>query len=182
MAKLRGGKAADPRLLFTNDTVAAYTSAGGGRVLFVRNDNLYSQKLDPKARRVAGEPELIQERIASYADPRKAYFSVSSSGTLVWRSGSAVLSQVGIFDRKGNRRGTAGSPAPVQYINLSPDEAHVLASSPAGAWVMETGGPGYVTPGSGPYSRFWSPDGSSVIELRGFDIVQRSLSGDRDTR
>ena len=46
LATLRDGKAVDPTLLFNNDTAAAYTPAGGGRILFVRNDNLYSQKLD----------------------------------------------------------------------------------------------------------------------------------------
>jgi len=101
MASLRGGRAADPRLLFSNDTAAAYTRAGGGRILFVRNDNLYAQKLDQQTPRVIGEPELIQEHVASYADPRKAYFSVSTSGTVVWRSGSAVLSQIGAFESQG---------------------------------------------------------------------------------
>ena len=182
IATLRGGKAADPRLLFTNETAAAYTGAGGGRILFVRNDNLYAQKLDRKARRVIGEPGLVQEHVASHASPRKAYFSVSTSGTLVWRSGTAVLSQVGIFDRKGNRLGAAGSPVPVEFINLSPDQSHVLAVSPAGAWVMEASGPGHVNLGSGPYNRFWSPDGSGVIEMRGFEIVQRPLTGDRNMR
>jgi hypothetical protein len=101
MATLRGGKAADPRLLFSNDTAAAFTSAGGGRILFVRNDNLYTQKLDRKAWHLIGETELLLEHVASYAGPRKAYFSVSNSGTVAWRSGSAVVSQVVIFDRKG---------------------------------------------------------------------------------
>lgn len=48
MATLRDGKAVDPGLLFSNDTAAAFTSTGGGRILFVRNDNLYAQKLDIK--------------------------------------------------------------------------------------------------------------------------------------
>jgi eukaryotic-like serine/threonine-protein kinase len=182
MATLRDGKAADARLLFNNETAAAFTSAGGGRVLFVRNDNLYSQKLDVKARRLIGGPELLQEAVASYADPRKAYFSVSNSGTVAWRSGSAVASQVVIFDRKGNRIGTAGTPVPANIISLSPDEAHVLIASPAGSWVMESNGPGRVSLGSGGQPRVWSQDGSGVIEFRGLEIVQRSLVGGQNTR
>ena len=65
IATLRDGKAIDPRLLFSNDTAAAFTSAGGGRILFVRNDNLYAQKLDVKARHLISDPELVQERVAS---------------------------------------------------------------------------------------------------------------------
>ena len=42
LATLRDGRAADPVLLMTNATAARYTPAGGGRLLFVRNDNLYA--------------------------------------------------------------------------------------------------------------------------------------------
>ena len=42
IATLRDRKAIDPQLLFGNDTAAAFTTAGGGRILFVRNDNLYA--------------------------------------------------------------------------------------------------------------------------------------------
>jgi eukaryotic-like serine/threonine-protein kinase len=112
IATMRDRKAVDPRLLFNNDTSAAFTSAGGGRILFVRNDNLYAQKFDVKERRVVGDPELIQERVASSAAHRNAYFSVSSTGTIVWRSGTAVTSQVAVFNRKGDRIGTAGALSP----------------------------------------------------------------------
>ena len=54
IATLRGRKAVDPQMLFSNETAARFTSAGGGRILFVRNDNLYSQKIDVKARRLIG--------------------------------------------------------------------------------------------------------------------------------
>ena len=90
-------------MLFNNDTAAAYTPAGGGRILFVRNDNLYSQKLDRKARKVTGEAELVQEAVASAVVFRTAQFSVSGSGIIAWRRGTAVVSQLTVFDRQGNR-------------------------------------------------------------------------------
>jgi hypothetical protein len=108
MATLDGQKAINPRLLLSNETAAAFTPSGGGRLLFVRNDNLYSQRLDLKARKLSGDPELIQERVASFVGTRTAYFSVSRNGTLIWRSGTALVSQVTVFDRKGNRTGVAG--------------------------------------------------------------------------
>ena len=174
IATLRGGKAVDPRLLFSNDTAAAFTSSGGGRILFVRNDNLYAQKIDVKARRLIGDTELVQERVASTATTHSAYFSVSVSGTLVWRSGTAVISQVTVFDRKGNRTGTAGASVPAVSISLAPDEAHVLVSSEAGAWVMESNGPGRISLGSALAKLLWSPDGSGVIGVRGTEIYQRA--------
>jgi serine/threonine protein kinase len=184
LATLRGGKAVDPRLLFSNDTAAAFTSAGGGHILFVRNDNLYGQKLDVKGRHLIGAPELIQEQVASNAELRVAYFSVSSSGTVVWRSGTAVTSQVTVFDRKGNRIGTAGASVPAEYIRLAPDDAHILVTSEAGVWVMEANGPGRTSlaPGLVRLWSLWSPDGSGVIGVRGTEIYQQSVSGSHEIR
>jgi hypothetical protein len=48
LATLREGKSANSALLLRNDTAARYTPAFGGRILFVRSDNLYAQKLDLK--------------------------------------------------------------------------------------------------------------------------------------
>ncbi len=182
IATLRGGKAVDPGLLLSNDTAVAFTSAGGGRVLFVRNDNLYAQRLDLKGRRLIGDSQLVQERVASNEKSRNAYFSISSSGTLVWRSGTAVLSQVTDFDRNGNRIRTAGRPVPVEIVRLAPDESHVLVSSEAGTWVMESNGPGSTSLGSVPYDVFWSSDGSGVVGVRGAEIAQWSLNGSHETR
>ena len=181
IATMRDGKAVNPRLLFNNDTSAAFTSAGGGRILFVRNDNLYAQKFDVRERRVAGDPELVQERVASSAAHSNAYFSVSSTGTIVWRSGTAVTSQVAVFNRKGDRIGTAGSPVSATFITLAPDEAHVLVASEAGAWVMESNGPGRTRLGA-ELPRFWSSDGLGVIGGRGAQVVQRSISDSHETR
>ena len=59
------GRPADPVLLTRNAGGIRYTPAGGGRVLFVRNDNLYTQALNRKARRLEGDPQLIQQGVAT---------------------------------------------------------------------------------------------------------------------
>ncbi|MGD1097249.1 MAG: serine/threonine-protein kinase, partial [Bryobacteraceae bacterium] len=46
LATLRQARATEPVLLLKSDTAAHYTPAGGGRLLFVRGDNLYAQRLD----------------------------------------------------------------------------------------------------------------------------------------
>jgi serine/threonine protein kinase len=181
IATMRGGKAIDPRLLFSNDTAAAFTSAGGGHILWVRNDNLYPQRIDVKARHLVGDPELVQEGVASNATSRNAYFSVSRSGTVVWRRGTAVISQVMIFDRKGNRIGSAGASVPAEIIGLAPDEAHVLVSSSVGSWVMESNGPGRTSLGSA-VPIVWTPDGSGLIGVRGAEIVKLSITGSAEIR
>ena len=125
-----------------NATAARYTPAGGGRILFVRNDNLYAQTLNRTARKLEGEPELIQQRVASSPAFYVAHFSVSRTGVVAWRPGTAGLSQVTIFDRQGKEVGTAGSPTVVQTLRLAPDETRLLAGFNATAWLLEPGRPG----------------------------------------
>ena len=117
-------------------------AAGGGRILFVRNDNLYAQTLNRTARTLEGEPELIQQRVASSPSFYVAHFSVSRTGVVAWRPGTAGLSQVTIFDREGKEIGTAGSPTVVQTLRLAPDETRLLVGFNATAWLLEPGRPG----------------------------------------
>jgi Tol biopolymer transport system component len=183
LATLRNGKATDVKFLFNNDTSVTFTPAGGGRILFVRDDNLYSQKLDLSARKLLGEPQLVQEHIVSDPGVRNAIFSVSASGTLVWRSGTAIASQLIAFDRKGTRTGVAGTAAPIGTVSLSPDGAHFLARGEAGSWIMETNGSGRVSVGNGSITlTLWSPDGSRLIQPLGTKVVEVPLDGSRVLR
>jgi len=115
--------------------------------------------------------------------PRTANFSVSRSGTLAWRSGTAIVSQLVAFDRKGNRMGTAGPPGPIGVVNLSPDEVHFFARGESGSWIMETEGSGRVSVGNGSIVlALWSPDGSRLILPLGTRVVEASLDGSRVLR
>jgi serine/threonine protein kinase len=178
LATLRGGRIVETQLLLTNDTSAAFTPAGGRRILFVRSDNLYSQKLDRKARQLSGDPELVQERVASYVDVRLAYFSVSRDGSIAWRSGTAVVAQATVFDRKGNRIGVAGAPAPITTIVLSPDESRLVAHGDTGTWLIDANGPGRVPLKLGVnQSPVWSPDGARLIFIAGNKVCELPMGG-----
>ena len=146
-----------------NATAARYTPAGGGRLLFVRNDNLYAQKLNRPARKLEGEPELVQQGVASSPALHVAHFSVSRTGVVAWRPGTAGLSQVTIFDRQGREIGTAGSPTVVQTLRLAPDETRLLAGFMATAWLLEPGRPGQQQLAQGALDTLWSPDGSRIV-------------------
>jgi eukaryotic-like serine/threonine-protein kinase len=61
LATLRHGQVANPVRLMENDTAAAYTPAVGGCLLFVRNDNLYAQKLDGRKRRLIGQAQFCNK-------------------------------------------------------------------------------------------------------------------------
>jgi len=164
-----------------------YTPAGGGRVLFVRNDNLYAQTLNRTRRTLEGEPELIQQRVASSPSFYAAHFSVSRTGVVAWRPGTAGLSQVTIFDRQGKEIGTAGSPTVVQTLRLAPDETRLLAGFNATAWLLDPGRPGRQQLEHGDLGTMWSPDGSKLIAasiVSGNDsrVTERSITGQAPVR
>jgi len=167
LATLRDGKAVNPALLMRNDTAASFTPAGGGRVLFVRNDNLYSQKLDVQGRRLTGDSKLLQRGVASipgvFVD--HAAFSVSRSGAIAWRPGKAALNQVTIFDRRGKEIGTTGPLEATQSLELSPDEARLLAYGER-SWLLDPGQSGRLSLGTSWLWTLWSPDGSHLLGYR----------------
>ena len=182
LATLRDGRAVDLVLLMKNATAARYTPAGGGRLLFVRNDNLYAQTLNRTARKLEGEPELVQQRVASSPAFHVAHFSVSRSGVVAWRPGTAGLSQVTIFDRQGREIGTAGSPTVVQTLRLAPDETRLLLGFNATAWLLEPGRPGQQQLEQGSLDTLWSPDGSKFLDAvppgeKDIRVVERPVTG-----
>jgi eukaryotic-like serine/threonine-protein kinase len=107
---------------------ARYSPAYGGSVLFVRNDNLYAQKLNIARTRLEGSPILVEESVASSAGTVKAdSFSVSGNGVLAWRPGRQYAEQLTWFDRHGNPVETAGPASAYLSARLSPDERHIAA-------------------------------------------------------
>ena len=188
LATLRDGRAADPVLLMKNATAARYTPAGGGRILFVRNDNLYAQTLNRTARKLEDEPELVQQSVASSPAFHRAHFSVSRTGVMAWRPGTAGLSQVTIFDRQGKEIGTAGSPAVVQTLKLAPDETRLLLGYNYTAWLLEPGRPGQLQLEQGSLTTLFSPDGSKFLDAippdRGdvLRVVERPVTGEGTAR
>ena len=182
LATLQDGRAANPVRLLRAMTAARYTPAGGGRLLFIRNDNLYDQALDSNRRRLEGDAELVEENVASMPGRSSftAHFSVSHSGTLAWRPGRAALGQVTVFDRQGNEIETAGPEGTVASIALSPDGTRLLADR---QWLLRPNQPGRNPLGAG-YWVLWSPDGSGLLgylpDLDPLKIFERPVDGSVD--
>ena len=179
LATLRNSKATDVTLLMKNETAAQYTAAGGGRLLYVREDDLYSQKLDLKRRRLAGDATFVQRGVASNPgqSSNRAAFSVSRSGTIAWRAGKAARNQVTIFDRHGREAGRTGPPGTFQSIALSPDETRLLANG-AESWLLEPGQPGGLSLGKHWTWLLWTPDGSHLLGLQDSSgrLAERSVN------
>src|SRR5262249_40557347 len=127
LATLNQGSVTKTTVLLKNDTAARYTPWDGGRVLFVKNDNLYSQRLNHVSRALDGQPELVLKGVASQPGLMRADFSVSGNGTIVWRPGHAALAQVTVFDRKGTVINTAGPAGAIESVYVSPtDDSRLL--------------------------------------------------------
>ena len=189
LATLRDGRGVDPVLLMKNATAVHYSPAGGGRILFVRNDNLYAQTLDCTARRLKGEPELIEQRVASSPSFWVAHFSVSRTGAVAWRPGTAGLSQVTVFDRQGKEVGTAGPPTTSMTLTLAPDETRLLVGFKAATWLLEPGRPDRqrLELGKQLWGLRWSLDGSKFVGAistsgRGLRVVERPATGEGTVR
>jgi hypothetical protein len=180
LVTLRDAKAADPVLLMKNAIGYRYTPAGAGRVLFVRGGNLYGQILNRKTRRLEGDPELVQQGVASGG--ATAYFSVSRSGVVAWRPGHVAPPQVTIFDRQGKPIGMVGSPSAFLSLKMSPDEQHVLLAVPGAAWLLEPNQLGRNNVSQGSLTMLWSPDSSHFLVPQGSRVVERPVSGSGEGR
>ncbi len=170
LASYRNGAAVNPVLLLRGTTEAHYTPAGGGRLLFIRDDNLYSQQLDLRQKKLVGESALVASDVASFAgaDNGTADFSVTRNGTVVWRPGGAATAQLTVFDRQGNVIGTAGPRGLYSTLKLSPDDQRVLVGGEGEQSLIEPGKPAaFNVPPSADWSSWISSGGG--LRLIGFD-------------
>ncbi len=152
------------------------SSTGGafsrGRLYFVRETTLLAQALDARTLTVSGDPFPVAENI--WRDPNVdglTAFSLAEDGTLAYRRGGLVESQLTWIDREGRRVGTVGPPARVGDMALSPDGRRVVVditdpvkdTSALYALDAATGTKTRVTLGAGNQSAcLFSPDGRSV--------------------
>ena len=101
-----------------------------GYLIYMRDTSLFAQRMEPGSWQLTGEPALIEDAVPVNPLRAAAGFSVSPSGTLVYRFGStATVGQLTWFGRDGTRLGSLGKPAPFLALDLSPDEKYVALSS-----------------------------------------------------
>jgi serine/threonine protein kinase/Tol biopolymer transport system component len=93
-----------------------------GYLLFPRNGTLMAQPFDANRLSLSGEPIRVADNVSGLAIANLLDFSVSNTGVLVYRSGSAgVLGELVWYDRAGKLVGRVGSPGEYRGIALSPD-------------------------------------------------------------
>jgi serine/threonine protein kinase/Tol biopolymer transport system component len=158
------------RLLATNRQAFYAPAAGGtGHLIFMRGATLMAQPFDPGKMILSSEPVAIADGVDSFTTTSHGLFSVSNTGTLVYRGGSGPQTMLTWFDQQGNPVGTLGDPGDYTNAAISPDGSRVAATLGAGQardiWILDVA--------RGASTRFtfdparddfpaWSPDGKNI--------------------
>ncbi|MBK9063906.1 MAG: serine/threonine-protein kinase [Acidobacteria bacterium] len=168
------------------------SSTGGayarGRLYFVREATLLAQAFDLRTLAVSGEPAPAAEDVWRNlnTDGLTAY-SVAEDGTLAFRRGGILKSQLTWFDRQGRPLGTVGAPSVLGDMDLSRDDRRVLVDitdpvrDVSALYVIDAAtGTTRVTLGVANNSAgLFSPDGKSIAfasDVKGaFDLYTRDI-------
>jgi Tol biopolymer transport system component len=101
-----------------------------GHVLFTQERTLMAVPFDAGRLSIAGDAIPVAENIGGSGSNAASAISVSATGALVYRSGSAALrTQLAWFDRKGVRGQTVGEATDQMAVELSPDGKRFAVSS-----------------------------------------------------
>jgi hypothetical protein len=128
-------------------TAAAASSAvyvAPGYLVYRRDRYLVAHPFDARRLELTGEPRPVAEDL--WYDPgvtAQTNVSVSSNGTLVFRTGGVEVSDLAWFDRAGRPLGTAWEAKGYASVSLSPDGRQILTTFPSQgverhAWLYDT--------------------------------------------
>jgi Tol biopolymer transport system component len=128
-----------------------------------------AQPFDPAKMTLSGEPVVIADGVDSFAARNGGLFSVSNTGTLVYRRGTGAQTVLTWFDQQGNPAGTLGDADDYAFPTISPDGSRVAAAmGPASIrdiWILDVarGTSSRLTfdPARDDYPA-WSPDGKNI--------------------
>jgi eukaryotic-like serine/threonine-protein kinase len=170
------GKQSSKRLLSTESTVAYSpslnpgASANAGYLFFLRDSSLMAQPFDTVKLDFAGDAVPVADPVGRSANGVVAFFSVSSTGALIYQSGNQSQNQLSWIDREGKVLSTASESGTYSEIAISPDAKSVS---------MTSGGPGrsdisvldlarsvntrFTFDPAADNAAVWSPDGKEIV-------------------
>jgi serine/threonine protein kinase len=174
--------------LTPSDTAGTYLSPG--YLLWVRAGTLVAQRLDIARRTLTGAPLAIADGVAFDGSFNLAAVSVSNTGIIAYRSGTADRRQLTWFDRAGKVLGTFGSPdtANLTSLTMSPDgrAAAVVRTVQANVdgWLMDgTRLSRFTFDERSDIAPIWSPRGDRIVFASNragpFDVYLKPAGGDR---
>jgi Tol biopolymer transport system component len=132
-----------------------------------------AQPFDPAKLELSGEPVPVAEQVGGNPSVSAYAYSVSETGSLVWRLGASTrITQLTWFDRSGRKLDTAGELGEIANPVLAPDGKRVLitirdpATRTRDIWILD------LTRGvssrltfdpAEDFNPVWSPDGAYVV-------------------
>ena len=173
------------RLLDVNE--AAVISAGGD-VLFVRENSLFVQALDPQRAVLVGDPVRVAEDVTLTDGLNTAAMSAAAVGTLAYRTG-AIKGRLAWFDRAGREIAVVGADFGVaSNPELSDDGDRIaldrVVNGNRDIWLVDAmgGTPSRFSFNQVPeYDAVWSPDQTRIVFASNrtgvTDLYQKSSSG-----
>ena len=155
-------------------TAARYlpVSAHAGYLVYTNNATLFAVRFDPDKLEMRGNPVPVLDDVAFKANGEFGQFTYSSSGTLVYRKGSAAtgpaMSTIQWVDSAGKRQPLLSEPKVYQNLAFSPDGKRlaVAEGTSADIWVydLQRGSPIRLTFGEAANAvPVWSLDGKYIV-------------------
>ena len=152
----------------------SYATAGAymppGWVLFIREGTLVGRRFDLSRGELTGDSVTIADPVAFQRSANAGAFSVSDTGSVIYRSGGGAPRQLTWFDRSGRALGTMGARDQNDLIApaLSPDGrqavVHRTVQGNTDLWLLDTARTTRFT-SHADLDRWgiWSPDGSWIV-------------------
>jgi hypothetical protein len=104
-------------------------------LLYVRDNNLFAQSFDPRARRVSGVPTLIAGNVVKPTVRGGGVISASANG-LVALGGEVAGSRLVWFDRSGQAARALTAPIELHDFAASRDSSQLYGSA-VGVWAVD---------------------------------------------
>jgi Tol biopolymer transport system component len=167
--------------------------------LYVSQGTLFAQPFDAAGPTVSGEPFVVAQGLADHDGRLHPALSVSETGLLVYRRGSAAQRRLVWRERSGREVGAVGEVTTDRpnAIDLSPDGGRVAANRQGAAWAdvwitdVARGVASRFTfrPGWSTHSApVWSADGKHIAfaaspnDVRSIDLFVKPVDGAADER
>ena len=169
--------------LLAADRAAVYASPG--YLLFARQGALMAAPFDATRGKVTGNPVLVAPAVESPPNPPRGAFSVSSTGLLAYRTGTASMNQLVWVDRTGKLLDTLGSADGEQlFPELAPNGEYVSVQRERDVWLIDVkrGVPRRLTLGGINSPAVWSPDSERLFfaAVPSGPLFEKEANGTRD--
>jgi Tol biopolymer transport system component len=164
-----------------------------GYLLFLRESTLMAQPFDDKSLSTTADAVPVAEQIQTMPGLGRRVFTVFADGSLVYRTGAGLSTQLAWFDRSGKQTRTLGQPEISSAIRLSPDRKRAsigtfdAATGSIDIWLYDVAQVLKIRFTSDPAvegETTWSPDGRWIVfnsNRKGhFDLYRKASNGTGD--